>query len=82
MPISIEGVAYYTVAELSERLGITRQTLWRWRRAGKVPKGRRFRGGNTLFTEFEMKLVREFANNVEPIEPTSPDQLRLFNGVK
>jgi hypothetical protein len=81
MPIQIEGATYHTAGELTSRLGITRQTLWRWRRSGKVPQGRRYRDGHTLFTDQEAEMIREFANRVEPLEQNSSDQLRLFNGI-
>lgn len=42
--------------------------------------GRRYRGGNTLFTDSEAEKIRTYANSVEPLEQSSPDQLRLFNG--
>lgn len=78
MPIAIEGEPFYTTKEVMESLGISRQTLWRWRSTGRVPKGRRFRDGQTIFSEAEWNSIRVYANSVEPIDLSSPDQLKLF----
>jgi predicted DNA-binding transcriptional regulator AlpA len=80
MPFEIDGTEYLVASEVVEELGITRQTLWRWRNQGKVPAGRRFRGGQVLFTPAEVRTIREYANRVEPIERTPSGQFRLFNG--
>jgi predicted DNA-binding transcriptional regulator AlpA len=82
MPFEIDGTEYLVASEVVEELGITRQTLWRWRNRGKVPTGRRFRGGQVLFTPAEVRVIREYANRVEPIENTHSGQLRLFNGTQ
>jgi predicted DNA-binding transcriptional regulator AlpA len=82
MPLEIGGKEYLVATEIVEELGITRQTLWRWRNQGKVPAGRRFRGGQVLFTLAEVQAIREYANRVEPIERTPSGQLKLFNGTQ
>ncbi len=80
MPLEIDGTRYYSATEVIEALRVTRQTFWRWRREGKVPLGHRFRDGHVVFTETEMERAREYANRIEPISLSSPDQLKLFNG--
>jgi predicted DNA-binding transcriptional regulator AlpA len=82
MPFEIDGTEYLVASEVVEELGITRQTLWRWRRQGKVPPGRRFRGGQVLFTPAEVQAIREYAYRVEPIEKAPFGQLKLFNGTQ
>ena len=39
MPIRVGGQTFYTNNEVSRDLGVTRQTLWRWRDKGKIPVG-------------------------------------------
>lgn len=78
MPLSVENVLYYSQTEVAEELGIRRETLWRWRNEGKIPRGRRFRGREVLFTEGEFEEAKAYANRLEPIESVDPSQLRLF----
>ena len=44
----------------------------------RVPAGRKFRDGQVLFTPGEVQAIRDYANQVEPIGGTSPEQLKLF----
>ena len=46
----INGAEYLSASDLAQELGISRQTLWRWRQDGKIPKGYRFRDNSILFT--------------------------------
>ena len=77
-PVNIGGIAYFAATDIAAALKISRQTLWRWRRAGKIPLGHRFRDGQTLFTEDEVEEIKVFALRVEPIETTDRNQLELF----
>jgi predicted DNA-binding transcriptional regulator AlpA len=79
MPITLEGVTYLSVTEVVRLVGISRQTLWRWRDSARVPIGRKFRDGQVLFTPGEVQAICDYANQVEPIGGTSPEQLKLFN---
>ncbi len=78
MPNEIDGVIHYSSQEVSEECGVSRQTLWRWRKNGKIPLGRRFRDGSLLFSETERETVIDYANRVEPIEQGSVNQLSLL----
>lgn len=78
MALHIEGTTYYSVSELLGELDISRQTLWRWRREGKIRQGHRFRDGKVVFTESEAEEIRQFANRIEPITGADRDQLPLF----
>ena len=82
MPVAldIEGIPYYSASELLKELGISRQTLWRWRREGKIPQGHRFRDSKVVFTEAEADKIRQFANRIEPITDAEKYQLALFEG--
>lgn len=78
MELEIEGTAYLSVSRLLEELNVSRQTLWRWRKEGKIPQGHRFRDGKVVFTEAEAKEIRHFANRIEPIETENKNQLPLI----
>ncbi|HEV7590421.1 MAG TPA: helix-turn-helix domain-containing protein [Longimicrobium sp.] len=80
MPIDIDGVGFFSANEMAEACGVSRQTLWRWRRQGVVPQGRRFRDRQLLFTQSELEQVQDYANRVEPIDLSAREQLKLFNG--
>jgi hypothetical protein len=67
MPLVVEGVSYFTAADVVRDARVTRQTLWRWRQEGKVPAGRRFRDKQVLFTADEAEKIREYANRMEPL---------------
>lgn len=81
MPMQIEGVTFYSVSDLTDELGVSRQTLWRWRSDRHVPPGRKYRNREVLFTETEVERIREYANRMEPIDPSSRARIRPFNRV-
>ena len=68
MPIEIEGVEYFTATDIQREVGVVRQTLWRWRRARKIPQGRRYRGRTIVFTRAEVEAIREYSNRLEPAD--------------
>ena len=72
MSIVVAGETYYSAAELSRDLGVTRQTLWRWRHDGCVPAGRRYRGRRVLFTVAEVQQILAYANRLEPAALAAP----------
>src|SRR5271165_7035855 len=76
--VQIDGVAYVAATDLAAVLKISRQTLWRWRRAAKIPLGHRFRDGQTFFTQSEVEEIKSFAHRIKPIDPTDRNQLELF----
>lgn len=79
MPLNVEGEQYYTNSEVSDALGVSRQTLWRWREKGSIPAGLRHRTRQVLFRSDEVEAIRQFANQLVPIElGGSVRQLRLF----
>jgi predicted DNA-binding transcriptional regulator AlpA len=81
MPTTLKGTSYLHLAELADEVGVTRQTLWRWRKEGSIPQGNRFRGRKILFNPAEVEAVREFAFRVEPIyeEQHESAQVSLFD---
>jgi predicted DNA-binding transcriptional regulator AlpA len=78
MPIVIEQVQYFTASDIQRSLGIARQTLWRWRKAGRIPQGRRYRDRQVVFTRREVEAIREYSNRLEPAEIKENDQLKLL----
>lgn len=78
MPIEIDGVMYFSPTDIRRDLGVARQTLWRWRKARKIPQGRRYRDRQVVFTREEVGAIRDYANRLEPLEPTEANQLKLF----
>jgi excisionase family DNA binding protein len=68
MPVQVEGEQYYTNSEVSEELGVSRQTLWRWRGKGRIHTGLRYRTRQVLFKRDEVDAIRQFANRLVPIE--------------
>jgi hypothetical protein len=83
--LEIEGVTYFSATDLMTELGVSRQTLWRWRRLGKIPAGHRYRDRTILFTADEVELIRQYANRIEPTGKIDRQprfrQLGLFNGL-
>lgn len=78
MSREIAGALYVAAAEVAREIGVSRQTLWRWRREGKIPNGHRFRDRQVVFTEQEVMEIRDYANKVEPIADVLERQLPLF----
>ena len=68
MPVQIHGQQYLTNSEVSAQLGVSRQTLWRWREKGLIPTGLRYRTRQVLFKSSEVEEIKIFANRLEPIE--------------
>ncbi|PUB84856.1 MAG: hypothetical protein DBP02_07590 [gamma proteobacterium symbiont of Ctena orbiculata] len=68
MAIEINGINYLSASELLKTVGVTRQTLWRWRQEGKVPAGHRYRGRHVVFSPDEVEAIQEYANRIERID--------------
>jgi hypothetical protein len=83
--LEIDGITYFSTTDLLTELGVSRQTLWRWRRHGKIPSGHRYRDKTILFTADEVELIRQYANRIEPTGKANKQprlrQLGLFNGL-
>lgn len=76
----ISGKQYFSASDLAREIGVSRQTLWRWRQNGKIPKGHRFRDNRIFFTVDEVECVREFANRIEAADVADGRQGKLFSG--
>lgn len=64
MAMEVNGVTYYTAAEVASEAGVSRQTLWRWRQDGSVPAGWKYQGRRVLFQAAELELVLQQAKRV------------------
>jgi excisionase family DNA binding protein len=85
MAVELDGEVYLCVSEVAERIGVSRQTLWRWRTEGEIPTGHRYRGGKVVFSLPEVEKIEAYAHRLEPVRVGSSfdsHQLRLFNGGK
>ena len=60
-------MVFLTAAEVAQEVGVSRQTLWRWRATEQVPAGHRYRGREIIFSSDELDEVREYANRLEPV---------------
>jgi len=71
---------FRSVAEAAEAIGVSRQTLYRWIAAGKVPTPSHVRGrdGRQMFTESEFEEVRRVAHGVERRFAVEKAQMPLF----
>lgn len=79
MPTVIQQIEYFSHNEVADRVGVDRTTLWRWRKEGEVPAGRRFRGNIVLFTEAEVRDIESYAFRIEPINSGDSAQIPLFD---
>ncbi len=53
-------------AEAAKQAGISKATLLRWLKEGKVPEVARDVRGWRVFTEEEVDKIREYANKISP----------------
>lgn len=67
---------HITASEACKILSISRQTLWRWRKAGVVPKGGLLRRKTVVFTEQEFADIQAYSSQIIPLEK-GPAQLGL-----
>ena len=82
MPLQLDQQTYFTASEVTRELGISRQTLWRWRQEGLAPPGHRFRDRQVVFTAEEFRTLKDYANRLEPAAPMDTGQLGLFTPPK
>lgn len=64
----------YTTSQAAKLLGVSRNTLLRWFREGRVSDGPRDRNGWRLFGESELETLRAYVQR--PAPPAPPDQRR------
>ena len=81
MPVEISGKRFFTVTDVAEIADVTRQSIWRWRRDGVVPNGRRYQGQKVVFTREEVEKIYAHAYRLEPSDVGDDvrEQLKLFD---
>jgi predicted site-specific integrase-resolvase len=73
MPVAVNGRTYYRTAEACEMAGTSRNTLFRWIREGSFADvGLRDRKGWRLFTEVDVKRLKEEVNKILPQNVSLP----------
>jgi len=86
MSLTIAGTEYLTADEVCRLVGVSRQTLWRWRQNARIPPGSRLRAKRLVFSLPEVEQIQTYASFLEPADRRSGVQLRLFatdtNGMK
>jgi predicted site-specific integrase-resolvase len=72
MPVVINDKTYYRTAEVCQRVGISRNTLFRWLKEGVFSdvEYRDWRGWR-LFTVAQVETIREKTNHVTAIRRSS-----------
>ncbi|CAN0509968.1 unnamed protein product, partial [Phaeothamnion confervicola] len=53
VPIELQGESYLRQTEVADLVGVSRQTLWRWRQDRLVPPGKKFRDTQVIYTAEE-----------------------------
>jgi excisionase family DNA binding protein len=75
MTVIIDGEKYYRASEACTTIGISRTTLYRWLKAGILPRLYRDRRGWLLFSQEDLNKIKAEAQkiNVEYIAKTQPE---------
>ncbi|OZC01283.1 helix-turn-helix transcriptional regulator [Rubricoccus marinus] len=80
MPTVVHDTTFLTASMVADLVGISRQSLWRWKKAGLVPAGRRYRGRELFYTRDEVEAIYAHAHSLEPEDAAAHvDQLDLFS---
>lgn len=66
----VAGRPFFSAVDIARSLGISRQTLWRWRSAGLVPQGQRHRSGAIFFDQAELDAICAYATQLTPLDTT------------
>ncbi len=64
MSVVINGKSYCSTNEAAQRIGISRQTLLRWFREGKVADVRRDRRNWRIFSDEDIARIRKWAESL------------------
>ena len=66
----------YSTLQAAEKVGVSKETILRWLRAGKIPEPDRDRNGWRIFSESDLKEILRYKNRVVPSPKKA--QGRLF----
>ncbi len=67
MPVVVNGQTYYRTVEVCRTVGISRNTLFRWLKAGILKQSYRDRRGWRMFTEDDLNRIQAEARKIEVI---------------
>ncbi len=73
--IRIGADTYFETKEVLRAVGVSRQTLWNWRKDALIPAGSRHRN-RIVFSEAEFAEIAAYAAKVQPVA-LNRSQLRL-----
>lgn len=69
MPIRFQDRPLFSIGEALARAGLSRSTYFRWVRSGRIPDTQfKDRNGRRVFTEEEIDLLNNVANQVRETE--------------
>jgi|ERR1022692_395682 hypothetical protein len=75
--VQIGNQTFYEATEVLRVIGVSRQTLWSWRRGKFIPPGNRFRN-RIVFSESDFASIVAHAAKIEPVEfGETKNQLKL-----
>lgn len=66
----------YRTGEVAELAGVSKRTVIRWYKSGKVPAPNLDRNHRAVFTERDVKAIVEFANTLIPPSEWQPSPER------
>src|ERR1035438_5837459 len=65
--IRIGDQTFFETAEVLHVIGVSRQTLWLWRRDKLIPPGNRFRN-RIVFSKSDFAAIVSHAAKIEPVD--------------
>lgn len=65
----------YSTREVAEKVGVSKETILRWLRTGKVPEPDRDRNGWRIFSDEDVKEALRYKNRVVPSPKKSQGKL-------
>lgn len=63
MPVVIHGKSYFQILEVAKTLGVSRQTLQRWFREGRVEDVARDHRGWRVFSPQDVQRLRQYVEH-------------------
>lgn len=69
----------YSTSQAAQRLGISRNTLLRWIREGKVPDGPRDRNGWRIYGDDDLAALKAYADGPVPSDALSEREKRMVD---
>lgn len=70
---------FYTTKYVLDKVGITRLTLYKWLKNGRIPEVARDRNNNRLFSMKNIDKILEYKNLIK--KPTSSSN-QIYNRIK